>query len=571
MHFMLRTGVNYIGLILILVTTIAMLNWVPVTISTRVQGITIHDMVVLSDSRRSHYLLPDARLRIEIGDPALHQRDAESLQRLFPQPNEYAQVIAWGRRLVEACRGKYSAYYEYVEIEQKKGTKFLYPQADMDRGRSLVQLVITDELAAHAAWRRLVSAPGAKPEDLPFVAERVRAAIPDSSQQQALLKWTRFRREQKQTERRLPDTRYVYVSRPAAPNLPWFDWWMLYEDWCATDDMAKARQAWLVSILGGPSNLGKDRYRSLLRYGQQVLRERQRKEETALPTNDDRAAVMAAIDMLAGIDPLLSKRLDENASKHILTKQMIVVTPYGGGYLDHYHDVKRAIFPNDETYMSYMGASYGRGLAAGIAWTFEPYAVTDARSKETKELDRPFEPPSEFSIPTGPVAAVMLLFIAWLMIRGVRLASVTLPGYFLRLGGKPSFDRFRNSLAKREGHHVGVIVVGTLFAWQLYHFAPDPLTLVWTNGNLSIGTALLMAGVTGGIVWELIKNLVVIGMIRVGIDPAKTFLDDLIAFAVTAAAMLFLENSLSAILCSAIIGGLSPWTMEKLTNLRRSH
>jgi hypothetical protein len=552
------------------------LDFIPMQSHCHLNGISLHDALVLMDTRRSHFLLPDGRLRVEIGSKSIQQRDAEKIAQLFPDPVQHQQVLEWGRKLIELCRAKNLAYLDHpVYLGNGKQDKTLsgstVTAAAGMQTNGLRKLELTDELAAHAAWRRLTCAAGANEADLFRLKEVVDRAIPDESQRTELLAWAKYRLQQKQAPRRFDETDCLF--RPAPPDNEWFQRWTLYEDWCVTEEMYQARKQWFITLFGGqPTNLGHDRYEALIDYGRDIMADRNRSSEGKLPLGDDRAAVIAGLDRLCGIDPTTSSKLAKFRERYLISSYMAVQNSgYGGAILDDLYKSFGLCYPNDDIYLSDLASTYGRGDAAltgGMAYAFEPYALTDIRSKETRELDDPFAPPelgNFIRVPTGLIiGAPLMLLMAFLIGRGARVVSVSVPGFLLGLWWNDKFREMHQIMKREEGYALAAMLFATVVAWLLYLRSPDPLAIVWANGIGSVFVALLAAGIFSGFVWEAIKNLIAVVMIRIGMDPEKSWIDDVLALALTAPMLFFFQNSFPSIFLGAAIGIFSPWTIEKL-------
>ncbi len=115
MNSLVRLAVGVVGVVLALGGISTVVGYAPVALSARLKRVELHDPLFLSDTRRSHFLLPDGRLRVEVGDPAVHRRDADAIARLSPDPADRQAVLAWGRELFEACRGKHRAYLRNLD------------------------------------------------------------------------------------------------------------------------------------------------------------------------------------------------------------------------------------------------------------------------------------------------------------------------------------------------------------------------------------------------------------------------------------------------------------------------
>src|SRR5262249_3039005 len=151
------------------------------------QGVNIDEYLLRRESRAyvCHFL-PEGRLRIHVADLALQQADAQKLQQLFTDEASYRTALLWGQAVFETYRSPCLA-----ELERCKRTQeHVHPRLQF-----FCLLPVTNELAAHAAWQRLLAAPGAKAAHLANVRGLVQQAIPDVSERQQLLQWAEYRRK----------------------------------------------------------------------------------------------------------------------------------------------------------------------------------------------------------------------------------------------------------------------------------------------------------------------------------------------------------------------------------------
>lgn len=570
--FVVNAVLGYLGIIFFFWLSVYNLSYLPVAARCFFSGVSLHDAIVFSDTRRSHFLLTDGRLQIDIGKSSTHSRHADYIARLFPDAKEHRQVLVWGRKLVNGCRAKHIAW---LERQENFSNPEVFTHEDdlrmVERAKSLRELEITDDLAAHAAWRRLVSAPGAKANDLFKLKAIVREHLPEREQHQKLVEWTKFRRQQKEYRLSFDWSETEFLLRPAPPDLPWFSDWIIYEDWCISDEMNLARKEWIITLFGGsPANFGHDRYAALVDYGADLADERRSSTLGTLPADDERASVIAAIDRMSGIDPNDSENLNIIGGS-LAERDVFIQTrmSYARTVVDNINEIDGLCYPSDDIYVSTLAATFGKedaAVAGGINFAFEPYAISDSRNTETAPMKHPFQPPATtFGIPCGFVCGIpSILIVTFLVGRGARMLTVTVPGFFLGLKNNKTYQTLSKSMLSEEPYAIAALVLATFLGWMLFLVFPDSLAIVWTPGPFSVLAALLAAGVFSGFLWEGVKNLVAVIMIKMGKDPMELWLDDIVAFAVSVPIMLFFQNSFPSLMIGAAIGFISPWTIEKV-------
>src|SRR6185369_3690130 len=136
----------------------------------------------------------------------------------------------------------------------------------------------------HAAWRRLLLAPGSDEADLSRIRQVVEANVPDQEQRDALLAWAGERRTHRHVRTgEQPD----YHLAAVVPDLEWFRYWVLYDDWSVKPSMFEAKKEALVKQFDPPECLGRKVSEAVLSWGADLSR--RRKDLRPLPDGERKA------------------------------------------------------------------------------------------------------------------------------------------------------------------------------------------------------------------------------------------------------------------------------------------
>src|SRR5688572_18785085 len=84
-------------------------QYLPIARSTFKHDVELTDLLYGADTFQSHRLLVDGGLTVYLDDLDRQGRDLSRIDKLFPDADERAKVLEWGRRLFDQCRGKHLA------------------------------------------------------------------------------------------------------------------------------------------------------------------------------------------------------------------------------------------------------------------------------------------------------------------------------------------------------------------------------------------------------------------------------------------------------------------------------
>ena len=239
--------------LMLVLPVLALFYFVPVLGKARELGVTPKDIATYRLQPRVQRSLGRTYSVETDTDPGEHQGHAEELRRVFPDDEEWGQVLEWARKHLDPSR---------------------QPED------------ISDLEAAELAWRRLnlgsFGAPVVPREEL---FAYLREHVPDPDERAGLLTWSA--------------TRAVYPK--LFPDTDWFRLWALVEDWCPGDGPYQRRKEWITGLLGGERKFGRDSWDEFVAFGKERA-EVYRKLNPAYPPDSERASVVAAIDRLTGDD-----------------------------------------------------------------------------------------------------------------------------------------------------------------------------------------------------------------------------------------------------------------------------
>lgn len=348
--------------------------------SARARGLSFVDLHLFSHTLHSHRLLPDALLAIDINNLERQKEDFRNIQKLFPDQDEQRRVLDWGKDLVASCTMKHlPAHFLFANFAVQPG---------VDLHRRLLNLEVTDRLAAHAAWRRITAARGVQEAELFKLEELFKGTITKKEERDSLLRWATQRLTQKEVVQNFiyPPTRFTV--RPSPPDLEWFRLWTLYEDWCFTDRMFDAKKKFLMDQLGN-SERKNSTWKALLEFGDEVAKQRSGgKDDDFLPSSGERTAITAAIDRIAGIEPVFSAKHRSAARQFV--GQQVLLGSYSRGPRQPESFLLDTSFRSHPIYGNETLAALGAGkFSASELLPFVPYALEKdgADRKDLPHLD----------------------------------------------------------------------------------------------------------------------------------------------------------------------------------------
>ncbi len=535
-------------------------------VTARTRGLPVVDVIHLNGTKFSHSLLPDGLLTVSLDDVAKQKLDEAFLKQAFPEPAEYALVLDWGRRLFASCRDKTRLYLALAE----KG--FLGASKDStevkgwtaEKRQTLERIAKTeadDRLAAHAAWQRLSSTPGMYPQHLLDLRQTVSAAVGDDARLADLLKWAHAVRGQHETTRHFDGLGSLTV-RPTPPDLEWFDYWILYDRLAITDELFENRRNYLMDLFNGRNHLAGDAWTALKAYGRGVAGERVARGD--LPPLDDRVAVLAAVERLAGLDPLYTPRLAETAEELVRAGALkeVVLRDHVGVY-DHnrYFEIITAMAFSDEALL-FAGGSLGLDID-GYYQVKELEAFNPASGLGSDHLAVPGRHVQGTFGYFLPVVLAATVLLGWLLFVSMRWLMVGL-GRLLGLGGTERYRAFEETLTGKSLPHIIVAVVVVVVACILTLATLEPLYVFWIRSSSAILWTTTASVLLGGLLTETIKNLVALLFLRLGVDVSRSWVDEIVCLVLSAGLLILFQNGVVAIVLSLTLGSLSPWTLKKL-------
>lgn len=550
----LRRLATFAGVVMFLIYLISIIRLAHVLGLAYQQDRDLRDLMICFHQRRdwASEVLPDGKLKLELWDEKVQQQDYENLAGLFPDDEVRSEVLEWGRQLVASWRGPYAQKAARIERQP------LSPEADQLTDFQKVRSVpVTERLAGHAVWRRLLSAPGASAKDLGHLKEVVQRAIPDVEQRQKLLAWSELRRKQKDVVVRsfyhdIPS----YSLAPPPPGSEWFDYWVLYDDWAATDEVLAARKADLLGTFGGRCRFSRDLWRTFLEWGNE-LAERRGENLGFLAMDGQRAAIIAATDRLAGLEP------DGHSNTRAFLEEQLDLPAFRQGnilaILDNiFFELAQYLSPSDE----YLYLSAGPGSIADRSFAGLP---NDGRSVLEES-----ETPKGLWAQTGYVVVWSILVggAAWLVYRGMRFVTIDAAAYALKLLQNPRYQSFRNFRKRpRWANVTAAVVILLTFVTALVFI--ERFHILYLQSYVQLLLVVAWSVLLGGILVEAFANFITLCLIRCGQDPARSWFDDILALLVSLPLLRFFGNNWYIIAFSLSIG-LTPSILHKLLDADKS-
>ncbi len=283
------------------------------------------------------------------------------------------------------------------------------------------------------------------------------------------------------------------------PPLTDFTCWLVLARAAGTDEASEAatRDRWLGLFL-------KSKRRQVLAWGADLLRERRAEGDHCPPGGDETAAALCVLDRLGGADghgERVRKAAEEDAGS--AWDRFAVTT-----------SIMMGVYPNDDVYLLMYGTN-----------------------------------PCTKYVGVGcfVVLQLVLLFVLWLYVE--RLLGENI----LRLGGNPLYEEYKR---RREGWDwLGWLLrLGTpLLAYLITVANMSPaVNVLLTQNQLLIGVYITTW--IGGRVLEVISNVVAMLLIRVGIDPDYSLLDEIVAFPLAWYVLSHFQNDYSSMLSFALAG-----------------
>ncbi len=445
---------------------------------TRENQVATQDLMVYSQRRDAVALIvPEVDRNLPVSSAAQVKADADKLRSLFPDEKDRGRVLSWAQ----------------IQLSEH------YP----DRRWRL-----TDDQAAHIAWRFLSRVPGTKESDLLQLETIIKKAVPDAAARGRLLEWGRARNGHLDTSADL-----LLFTR--LPKLDWFAWWTVYTEYCPTDDMLAARKQFLTERLG-EHRFGRDVWKAFLAWGKESY-ERQPALARLLPAGE-RAYVVAAVERMVGLDEAGRKVYELDRANQLPTGKDYTLVPLG----------MHIFYPNDDLiYMQFGEGWYGEhSLFATGRGSFSPALV---------------------------VIGLYLVFWALLVQRSMRRLTVHYLGRAAGVGGDPAFRRLEHGMFDPRLQLVALLVVVPL-GWLFARLFMDDFYVFYFRSDINLVLAVVYSALICGALCEAVQNLIAVACVRCGRDPQRMFVDNLVAGGVGAAVLWFFQNSWFSIVSGLALG-----------------
>ncbi len=524
----------------------------------RETDLSIPELAFANGTEFSHLLLPDGRLSIHAFDTQQHREDMKRIESLFPDKGDRQVVLKWGEDLFESCRLRYRVQQWTDRVEKK----------DKELVSRLLSLKPSDSLCAHAAWQRLKCGPGVEAQDLMRVKEIVTEALRPQQPLTALLSWAEKRRWQRchKVRHLFHDQEHVLVVRPLVPDLEWFKYWILYEEWGVTDSVFSARKQDFLKLCGDKDE-DSAAWKAVQDLGRQFYEERRKGGDDSMPELDDRCALIAVIDRFSGLDPVFAPRLYEAAKKHFEWQS-------------------DAFDPGPSFERGSSGSGLFRFLMNSDDWMVvhepslthnrhRPYCIADMIPENYPYSATPTHiDEGSRSFPQFIVTVFLLIPFTWLTAVSVHFFSVDVPGTpFLFLD-----TRFRRFAAGIDQYGVAQLILWWVLAFAIwlcagYLPAQSPIHVLLGEMRTQDLSGYVFIIVLGSLLTQAIDNLVIIVFLLLRIDPFKKWmwLDNVLAVFLSGALLLMFEVPFTQMLFSVTLGSLTPVVAEKLGIINRDN
>ena len=501
-RMVVRAWLNFVGSVVFIMLFVGFMGGLPVFLDRESNDETMIDsmMRISTDNWFNPGVHPESKLMPNgnIGpDPGVE----EKLQRLFPNDQEYRQILGWGHNL--------------------------YVVSNWDSNKQPVNAI-----SATFAWRRLLATPGANETDLFKMQEVVEKNIPLNISKDELLKWA--------DQRRLEPSPPIHRPRvgvtppesfyPEPPNLEWFKWWVIYEQWCPVESMFRARLNEIVKALKfPPDKFGRNIDDAILIWGADVV-EQERELEQLYPPSGKNTSLLAAWDRLNGrhiratSTPVLEKLAQSNPWALV------------GFYV---------LFPNDDV----TALAFGGGWRMGER-QLEPVNPFPQPGMPGMPPPPDFDERFEFMMIPGIIG---ILILGATIGRGMRFITIGVFAAILGIGKDPAKQAYSLAMRRRVPRYAGLIVV-IVFSFFVTQWTIQPFFALYIKSDLRLFLIIVWTTILGGVLIGALRNIVTMLFIRMGVDPVKTIWDDVAASVLGGMMLILFQNSLVSVVASVAVG-----------------
>lgn len=395
--------------------------------------------------------LPESRMMMNWLDEEVHQRDWERLRQLFPADADFRVALRWGADWVALWKAEYA----FVLGQWKRPTPEtrivpINSPKTVTAVEALAAVPATEQLAAHAALSRLLSARGSSIDGLRRLRPLVRGAAGGDAEYERLTRWAtgRIARKAEPVPRSMvegpdDDIDFGYTLAPPTPDTPWFRDWVLYDDWAVTAPVFEARTAAVTGGLADKPSEAKSIEGQILKAGRRLAAECARTDPD-FPAGDDRAAWAAFLERVTYLDGRRGK--------------LEATLPLATG-ADWTGVVGLPVWPNRESM---------RDLSADLEER-PPVPFDDA--VPTGASVRPlYFRLSNAALASRDIAwlVVPMLFVGFALYQGSYWVCVRLPGLAFGLRGDPAFEELCRETSSAGRVIAGVITTAVLSAVVRY-------------------------------------------------------------------------------------------------------
>lgn len=316
---------------------------------------------------------------------------------------------------------------------------------------------------------------------------------------------------------------------PPPPATQWFDDWILYEDWFVADHVLAASKEAFIRDFGGPKRFGRNIWLNFMAWSEHLAGQQPGplKGQVALPKGE-RSTIIVGLDRLAGID-------DYGKACRVFAESADLHEPNGAGLLTYAGLLFG--YPNDDAiYVSLctLELAHDSAYRPGGAETFAACLAI-------------------------PVAAAM----AWWLQIGLNRASIDGLGQALGLAPEARFIAFRQHIEKSVLPNMRLTLVTVLLIWLFAPLTLDIVALLFLGNRAFLFVGVFWAAMLGGLFLSALTNIVSLVFIRMGYDPMRMVLDDVIIAVLGIAVLWYFDNSWLTIF-GAVVIGMAPGVLYKL-------